>query len=384
MAAGGEASVRLCGYTIAIMADRKQPKAMVLIVVVYIVAALNILAYALAFRSRIAMRKTELLIEKLQQEQLAFGACAHAGGTLAADDAGVDYFGEPWCGLHEVELNDISIEGIDAVGGGWQLIWELIDESSKINVNLASGELLRGLGYLDEAAIASLRDWIDEDDSPNPDGAETSYYSGLVPSYKCKNSPIESPDELLLIKGLSAGLYFGDSLSEDKNGQIYTDYDSIETADTDMQDGVVNLSDLLTVYGDGRININTVSRQVLEAVPLLSDSAVKEIITIQQNKVRKFSAIEEIESNDNFTPADKLTLIQIAKFNSDHFRLHIKMRKNARHQWCEFTAIIERYGEKIRLLRWERGPKGYEKDATDVLAYAVERTDAPLSGGGSF
>lgn len=357
---------------------------MVLIVVVYIVAALNVLAYALAFRSRIAMRKTELLIERLQQEQLAFGACAHAGGTLASDDAGVDYFGEPWCGLHEVDLNDISDGQIDSVGGDWQLTWELNDESSKINVNLASVELLLGLGCLDEAAVASVRDWIDEDDLPNPDGAETSYYCGLEPPYKCKNSPIETLDELLLIKGLSAGLYFSEGLNKDNRSRIYTNYDSSELAAADPQNGTVNLSDLLTVYGDGRININTVSRQVLEAIPLLSDSAVKEIIIIQQNASRKFSSIEDIESNDNITGADKLTLIQIARFNSDHFRLSVKVRKDARHQWCEYTAIIERYGGKIRLLRWERGPKGYEKDVTDVLAYAVERKNTPLSGGGSF
>ncbi len=366
------------------MPYKKQPKAMVLIVVMYIVTVLNMLAYALAFRSRIAMRKTELLIERLQQEQLALGACAVAVGTLTVDDASVDYFGETWCGLHEVDLNDISDGQVDSVGGDWQLTWELIDESSKINVNLVSVGMLAGMGCLDEGIISSVLDWIDEDDLSNPDGAETSYYSSLKPSYKCKNSAIESLDELLLIKGLSTKLYFGDSLNEDKNGQIYTDYDSSEQAVEYQQNEAVNLSDLLTVYGDGRININTASREVLEAVPLLSESAVKETISIRQNAVRKFSSIEDIESNDNFTPADKLTLIQIARFNSDHFRLSVKVRKDARHQWCEYAAIIERYGGKIRLLRWERGPKGYVKDATDDLTYAVERKNTLLSGGGPF
>ena len=340
----------------------KHPKAVVLIVVVYIVAALSMLAFALTFRSRIAIKETSLLIERLQQDQLALAACAQACDALANDNNDIDCLDEPWTGWHEIEppqTTDRSAERDDSL---WQVNWKLSDESAKINVNLASAELLSGLKCLDEAAVASILDWIDQDDVPNPDGAENDYYSSLEPAYSCKNESIDNLEELLLIKGISPQIYYGSNLDEKLARPTETGTDSAELTDEDYRNNPPALYDLFTVYGDGRININTTPKQVLDAIPMLSDAAVSDIISRQKSATHKFTSMDDIQNSDDFTPADKLSLMQLAKFNSNHFQLHIKVRKKARPFWCEYAATIERQGKNTRLLSWQRKSRVVLKD----------------------
>ncbi|NIA16953.1 MAG: hypothetical protein GWO86_01265, partial [Planctomycetes bacterium] len=234
-------------------------RAMVLIVVVYIVATLSALALALSLRSRIAIKSFGFLIEKIQQDEIAYAICVQARYMLSVDEKNIDSLDETWAGQHRFTPPDVN---------GWEAEWRLIDEASKINVNFAYPDMLLRLKCLDEAAVASILDWLDRDDVPNPDGAEDDYYLGLEPGYNCKNGAIDNIAELLLIKGISVQIYYG--------------------SNTAGQENSVGLNDLLTIYGDGRININTASKTVLEAVPLLCDAAVDEIISRQTSAATKF------------------------------------------------------------------------------------------------
>lgn len=333
-------------------------KAMVLILVVYIVAAFSMLAFALAFRSRITIEETQLLTERLQQDKIALAACAQARSILEADDHKLDRLDDPWFGWHKLIPAETAGRSISPDESLWQVNWRLIDESAKINVNLAPPDLLLEFECLDEAAVASIMDWIDEDNVPNPDGAENDYYSGLESAYRCKNKPVDNIEELLLVKGISLEIYYGYNPSERDNHLSETS----EFVDDVPHNNVVGLCDLLTVYGDGRININTAPKQVLDAIPMLSDTAVSEIISMQKDASRKFSSMDDIQENDNFNDADLLLLAQIAKFNSNHFQLHIKARKKGRPFWCEYMAVIERQEQSTRILSWQRKTRALIKN----------------------
>ena len=93
----------------------------------------------------------------------------------------------------------------------------------------------------------SILDWLDHDDDDNvrQDGAEDEYYMGLQNPYHCKNGPMDSIEELLLIKGITPELYFGD----EANGQL-------------------PLSEFLTVHGEwrGALNINSAQDIVVQSV----------------------------------------------------------------------------------------------------------------------
>src|SRR5262249_20352578 len=56
----------------------------------------------------------------------------------------------------------------------------------------------------------AILDWIDgSSDNPRANGAKSSYYAALTPPYRCKNGPLESIEELLLVRGVTPRLLFG-------------------------------------------------------------------------------------------------------------------------------------------------------------------------------
>ena len=100
-----------------------------------------------------------------------------------------------------------------------------------------------------EAIIDGILDWIDynDEDSERPEGAENDYYNDLENPYSAKNGPMDSIEELLLIKGITPKLYFGSRDEEEEQ---------------------LPLSEYLTVHGDwvGRVNINTAEPEVIAAM----------------------------------------------------------------------------------------------------------------------
>jgi general secretion pathway protein K len=168
---------------------------------------------------------------------------------VSADTNGWDGFGELWHQKEEFEWSDVE-GGAFAVAhtsigesGSVQTNFGLIDEDGKINVNMAERGLLQALlrreGRLSageaESLAACIIDWRDPDDDVLTGGAENGYYQGLSSSYSCRNGPMRILRELLLVKGM----------------------------DCNVLDRV---SPHLTVYGSGKINLNTAGKAVLSAM----------------------------------------------------------------------------------------------------------------------
>ncbi len=104
----------------------------------------------------------------------------------------------------------------------------LENESTRLNLNAlmyaekttpGSGhELLMALpGMTDDVADAIL-DWLDDDDTPREQGCEADYYASLSPPYKPKNGPLDSVEELLLVRGVTPELLFGYDVN--RNGLV--------------------------------------------------------------------------------------------------------------------------------------------------------------------
>jgi len=102
----------------------------------------------------------------------------------------------------------------------------------------------------DAATIVDpIIDWLDygDDDTEEPEGAEASYYEGLEIPYRCKNAPMDSIEELFLIKGMTPEIFYGDG-----------------TLDPPQ----LPLSECLTVHGspNGAVNINSAPEEVRMAM----------------------------------------------------------------------------------------------------------------------
>jgi type II secretory pathway component PulK len=151
----------------------------------------------------------------------------------------------------------------------------VIDESSKINPNALmqldpTGKVLHDalmkLPNMTEDIADAICDWIDPDDDPRTNGAENSYYMGLSPGYRCKNGPLDSLEELLLVRGVTPDLLFG--TDRNRNGAP----DPGEGDDGSGTPGDRGWSAYLTVYtrernvdseGNPRIYINNTDTTTL-------------------------------------------------------------------------------------------------------------------------
>jgi general secretion pathway protein K len=142
--------------------------------------------------------------------------------------------------------------------------FSLNDESGKININTmtdASGIILNNLlvnsGLEKEVAdmiVDCILDWKDADDLTRLHGAEDDYYKSLPNPYKAKNANFDNLEELLLVKGVTPEIFYG---NEEKPGLI----------------------NFITLYSNtSKININTAVLEVLKAIPFMSDANVQQII----------------------------------------------------------------------------------------------------------
>jgi type II secretory pathway component PulK len=154
-------------------------------------------------------------------------------------------FGDVDCGSATVSLtHHLQNSETDTLYG-------LEDEESKININRAPEPVLERLFRvcgLEEAAAQNLAnsivDWRDTDEflSVPLGSAESSYYRSLPIPYEAKNADFELIDELLLVKGMDGNIF-----------KIISQY--------------------ITIYGTGAVNLNTASRTVLLALGLSADTA---------------------------------------------------------------------------------------------------------------
>lgn len=132
-------------------------------------------------------------------------------------------------------------------------------EASRLNLNGATeGEIKRlmqdvlpelGVENWEELADALL-DWLDKDDEPRPMGAERDYYINLDPPYTPKNGPLDTIDELLLVKGFSAAILYGEDVN--RNGLLDTNENDGDASfpEYDNGDGILNpgLAPFITVW----------------------------------------------------------------------------------------------------------------------------------------
>lgn len=109
------------------------------------------------------------------------------------------------------------------------LRYGLTDECSKLNLNTATE---RQLHRLLAAAIPqdpihpvdvnvlvdSLLDWREPGDTPRPNGAKNAYYQSQRPPYRSKGGPFSTIEELLLVRGFTGGILFGEDYN--RNGLL--------------------------------------------------------------------------------------------------------------------------------------------------------------------
>ncbi|UCC29723.1 MAG: general secretion pathway protein GspK [Phycisphaerales bacterium] len=136
----------------------------------------------------------------------------------------------------------------------------ITDESSKINLNTATeSQLLRLVRVavaeneevIPQDIVNAILDWRDVDQIPRGEVGDTEgeYYRRLPKPYRVKNGPFETVEELLLVKGVTDEILYGEDF--DRNGLLTPNEDDDDVSfPLDNQDGKLNrgLYPYLTVH----------------------------------------------------------------------------------------------------------------------------------------
>jgi general secretion pathway protein K len=171
------------------------------------------------------------------------------------------------------------------------------DESGKININLMTdfsgiilNNLLVNLGVEKEKAdvvVDSILDWKDDDNLHRLHGAEDEYYLALSKPYKAKNKPLETIEELLLVRGVTRELLYG---AEGKPGLV----------------------SFITIYGStDKININAAPKEILMAVPGMTPEAAERIIEARDSEeILAYSTILAVTGDNSLNVSRYLDITE--------------------------------------------------------------------------
>ncbi len=201
----------------------------------------------------------------------------------------------------------------------------IVDEASKLNLNTATRDQLVAffrachVEQLQSRDIASdlperladcLLDWREPGEVPRERGAKTSYYQTLTPKYKCKGGPLESVEELLLIKNFNGRILYGEDYN--RNGHLDPNEDDGNEGlfPPDNQDGILNrgIYPYVTVYSRDtdtacdnrpRLNINNLDLNRLpEELKVQLEQEIRpevfEFIRTAKSKKHTFKSLGEL------------------------------------------------------------------------------------------
>jgi general secretion pathway protein K len=172
-------------------------------------------------------------------------AAAESGVVVAVEElqaafaASVDLTDLPR--VYPAVRNGLDRMGEQALGDAWFQV-AVVDLNARIDLNQADeGTLAAFLGtFVGESEARSLTDalldWRDPDGVPRPRGAEAEAYAATGSGFVPPNRPLRRLEELPRIVGFT---------------------DDIATA----------IAPYVTVWGDGRLNVNTAPERVLSAFP---------------------------------------------------------------------------------------------------------------------
>lgn len=326
-------------------------KGAVLVVSIWILIILVLLAISVGRRTSIELRLLRHHLARSQAFYLARAGLERIYAEKKKDDNHYDALNEDWSNKHKPdnapEFKDFPLgNGKFTVKyvypGSSEPLYGMQDEQSKININkmLNDGQIVNDtvrtefiqlLGILGiaeseqaEALADKFIDWIDNDDNSRLKAGDREADDYLDKDIVPKNKPLNRLEELLMIDGF-------------------------------IPEMVNKLINYITIYGDGRININTAPKEALMALGFSPDEA--DIII----KKRAEKSIASIESSGNETlqvnNEGKVYLAQNSSIDINRFMFNSLFYKAISYGTVnniakEITTVVKIDGRNLTQVYW--------------------------------
>ena len=338
-----------------------------LIVSLWVIGLLAMLVASFAFEAQIEARLTSYYRNRTKADYLARSGLAIAellmskseglgGSEVDEAKAATDKWYMSAKGLADgVEVlveHDLAEEGV----GDGTITVRITPEPARLNINTLTAErgeisdliwerVLEVGGIPEEMwsdLIEAFYDWTDEDDEPRIDGAETDdYYGGLEKPYMARNGPLDTVGELLLIKGFTPAILNGGVLHEG--------------AFEDDTLRCTGIGDMLTTYGDGKVNVNAASARVLMTLPGIDE----DVVGLIEEERRGWTDEAGVSHDESFKDVGDFTsripeldgrVKDLVTTSSQIYRITSTGEINGvpRSLWC----IVRYEKKKLMIVRW--------------------------------
>ena len=243
--------------------------------VLWIVILLTLIVTVVAQSGMIDTRITHVAAERVRCKWACRAGLEMATALLNDDEleGGGDSLYDMW-NIGASDSNSVSLDGcVVAI--------EVIDESSKLNINTVTKEQLIWIPDMTEEIADSIIDWRDSDDEPSLSGAESGYYINLPFGYEARNGNFKTVRELLLVKDITPGLFYGDPRLDERVTEYnlgWINYFTCYSYDLNKDS-----------EGNDRVNVNSASESDLTSKLGISQSHASWIV---QN--RQFDSIADL------------------------------------------------------------------------------------------
>jgi DNA uptake protein ComE-like DNA-binding protein len=269
----------------------------ILVIVLWIAFGLVTVALYFGQSMTFELRASDNRVASLEAEQAINGVVRYLSTVLAQQTNGM----MPEANLYQAENVAIGDATYWLIGRSTnqstpseKVAFGLIDEASKLNLNIATSNMLMNLPNMTPELAAAIIDWRRTSTEASVGGAKDETYTLLNPPYLCKNFRYETVDELHMIYGMDKELLYGEDVN--LNGVMdANENDGDTTEPTDNRDGrldpgyweyftTVSYEPTNRVDGSGKININQASQlTTLQTLltDVLSDRATRVMTSIR-------------------------------------------------------------------------------------------------------
>ncbi|MCE5275420.1 MAG: type II secretion system minor pseudopilin GspK [Syntrophaceae bacterium] len=313
----------------------KDKRGVVLILVLSVVALFTAMIVSFGADESLDIELAYNFRDSLQAQYIARAGVEAAITILSEDDTQSDSLDDQWASFAEYAVASASY--LDDA----QLSGTITDECSKFDLNSLAAVDLKDRGYriaqfkrlftllkiditdeeLDDLAHAVI-DWIDAD-SDTDFGAEEEYYQSLDPPYHCKNAPLDSAEEILLVRGMKPEYFSG----------------------TENYEGIRNY---VTVGTKGKININTASETVLRSLSdRFTENAVNSVLDCRPFTEQTYDCIKGIDLADG--SEESIWIKSVLDVKSARFSADMKGSLPS-GALVNVRAVLERINNSVRIV----------------------------------
>ncbi len=260
----------------------RNSRGVILIMVLWMIAILSVIVLEFSF----AMR-TEINITRHYQDDLLISAYMRGGVQRAIAELIYKHDTRIQQLRKGLKIEDIPKEKKEWItdGRSYTISYErgecevrVMSEAGKVNINMVSDATLRKIitqmgieGEERDIITDSILDWRDADDLYRLNGAENEYYQSLKEPYRCKNAPLDSIEELLLIRGVTPERFYGKR--KVSSGEV-------------REGDLIGLKDLFSIYSPGeQVDINSALIPVLRVVLGLPAEVSKQVVKAREESI---------------------------------------------------------------------------------------------------